>query len=160
MAFSWFPEDESESPNSSQSVAYFNSRILYANGEPVLSVKELSKDLGVLEGEPKRLAFAARLMLETSQFGKGIELLGKAVALDKNTATLWEELGDSLSSSGNHENAIVAYEQYRNAMPEKIDILRKIGDSYLALGQLEAAKNAYEILLDHKRKNSRTTIKR
>ncbi|MDA8162348.1 MAG: DUF115 domain-containing protein [Desulfobacteraceae bacterium] len=140
--------------------AYFNSRILYANGEPVLSVKELSKDLGVLEGEPKRLAFAARLMLETSQFGKGIELLGKAVALDKNTATLWEELGDSLSSSGNHENAIVAYEQYRNAMPEKIDILRKIGDSYLALGQLEAAKNAYEILLDHKRKNSRTTIKR
>ena len=41
------------------------------------------------------------------------------------------------------DDAIAAYEQCFMALPERLGLLKKIGDCYLALGQMEAAREAY-----------------
>ena len=97
---------------------------------------------------PTWLTFSARLLIETGQFDEGIERLQQAVALDANQAVLWEELGDTLFDQNDYTSAAMAYEKCYVALPDKIDVLRKFGDSYFHLGQAEAAKTAYQAVLD------------
>ena len=78
------------------------------------------------------------------QFQEGIEHLKKAVSLDRSQAAHWEEIGDTMVQSEMREEAISAYEQCFLALPGNTGLLKKIGDCYLALNQLEAARAAYE----------------
>ena len=73
----------------------------------------------------------------------GITHLKKAVQLDRNYAQFWENMGDNLCRNGQMDAAIAAYEQCFMALPERLGLLGKIGDCYLELGQMEAAKEAY-----------------
>jgi tetratricopeptide (TPR) repeat protein len=52
-------------------------------------------------------------------------------------------MGDNLHRNGQSDAAIAAYEQCFIALPEHLGLLKKIGDCYLALGQMEAAREAY-----------------
>jgi Tfp pilus assembly protein PilF len=76
-------------------------------------------------------------------YASGIMHLKKAVESDRTYAPCWENMGDNLCRNGQIDAAIFAYEQCFMALPEHLGLLRKIGDCYLALGQLEAAKEAY-----------------
>ena len=80
------------------------------------------------------------------QFEQGIKHLHKAVAIDKTYAGYWEKIGDLLHKSGQHPEALAAYEQCYVALPENINLLKKIGDCYMAMNQPEAAKEAYQSL--------------
>jgi tetratricopeptide (TPR) repeat protein len=73
----------------------------------------------------------------------GITHLKKAVEYDRNYAHFWENMGDNLCRTGQIDAAITAYEQCFMALPEHLGLLKKIGDCYLALGQIEAAREAY-----------------
>lgn len=74
---------------------------------------------------------------------RAIAALGRAVALDRSLARHWEELGDLLLGLQQSADALAAYEQCFSAQPEWLHLLKKIGECYLAMGQLEAAREAY-----------------
>ena len=81
--------------------------------------------------------FAMRL------YPQGIAHLEMAVSLDGVYAVHWEEIGDTLFAAGQHAEAITAYEKCFTCLPERINLIKKIGDCYLASDQLEAAREAY-----------------
>lgn len=76
----------------------------------------------------------------------GITALDRAVALDRNYAAHWEGIGDTLMAASQPDDALAAYEKCFIALPERIDLLKKMGDCYLALDQPEAAREAYSQL--------------
>jgi tetratricopeptide (TPR) repeat protein len=73
--------------------------------------------------------------------------LTNAVSLDRSLARHWEELGDLFLSSQQAGNALAAYEQCFTAQPEWFHLLKKMGNCYLAMDQLEAAREAFRIYL-------------
>ena len=77
------------------------------------------------------------------QYPQGIAHLDKAVSLDSAYVIYWEDIGDSLAESGQHEDALAAYERCFTILPERIHLLKKIGDCYMASGKLNAAREAY-----------------
>ncbi len=77
------------------------------------------------------------------QYPQGIIHLDKAVSLEGAYAVYWEEIGDSLADGAQHEDALAAYERCFTILPDRVHLLKKIGDCYVAAGQLEAAKEAY-----------------
>jgi len=82
----------------------------------------------------------------TGDFNGAIEALNKAIKLDTKFAAYWETIGDSLQSANQNEDAIIAYENCFLHQPDNINLLKKIGDCYMATDQLEAAKAAYQQL--------------
>ncbi len=79
-------------------------------------------------------------------YTNGIAILNQAVAVDVKFAGYWETIGDQLQEAGQQDDAILAYEKCFYYQPENILLLKKIGDCYMAMDQLEAAKAAYEHL--------------
>lgn len=127
---------------------YLSARLAYLKNDPESAAFGLEKDISYCKGSAKRLSFAARVFLETGRFDEGIRCLKDAIVLDKNAATLWEELGDLLMSLNNYEDAISAFEQYLLVFNNSVEGLKKLGDCYTALGRLEAAKTAYQTALE------------
>lgn len=82
-------------------------------------------------------------LFELGQFEQGITHLQQAVALDKSFGRHWEEIGDSLLESGQYQDALVAYESCFLALPDHLLVLKKMGDCYHSLDQLEAAHASY-----------------
>ncbi|MGV1099870.1 6-hydroxymethylpterin diphosphokinase MptE-like protein [Thiovibrio sp. JS02] len=76
-------------------------------------------------------------------FPNGIATLNRAIEIDRAAAAYWEQIGDSLQAAGQNDDAVAAYERCYLHLPEKINLLKKIGDCYMATGKLEAAKEAY-----------------
>jgi tetratricopeptide (TPR) repeat protein len=85
----------------------------------------------------------ADVFFTLENYPSGITHLKKAVQLDRNYAQFWENMGDNLRRNGQIDTAIAAYEQCFMVLPERLELLGKIGDCYLALGQMEAAREAY-----------------
>ncbi|HIJ90242.1 MAG: DUF115 domain-containing protein [Desulfobulbaceae bacterium] len=79
-------------------------------------------------------------------FDRAVAALGRAVALDHSLAGHWEEFGDLLLGGQQPADALAAYRQYFIVRPEQLHVLKKIGDCYLAMDQLEAAHEAYRQL--------------
>jgi Tfp pilus assembly protein PilF len=88
-------------------------------------------------------AMQAELFFESQTFESGVASLNAAVSLDASHGRLWEVLGDKLFVQEQYTDALAAYEQLFNLTPERGDLLRKIGDCYLALDQPEAAREIY-----------------
>ncbi len=82
----------------------------------------------------------------TGDFNNAIEALNIAIDVDIKFAAYWETIGDSLQADGQHEDALIAYEKCFINLPDNINLLKKMGDSYMATDQLEAAKTAYQQL--------------
>jgi Flp pilus assembly protein TadD len=128
-------------------IHYLKACCLSAADDRTSALKEMD---AALENEPQNarwLAFAARLLLESGRFDEGFERLREAVAIDPQTALLWEEVGDHLLSSGDCSSASVAYEHCFVALPNRTDVLRKIGDCYLFNREAQPARAAYEAVL-------------
>jgi tetratricopeptide (TPR) repeat protein len=77
-------------------------------------------------------------------FEAGLEVLKKAVDLDKSYAVYWDNIGDTLQDQKDYNGAIMAYERYFTALPEQVEALKKIGDCYKKLGDLDAAYESYQ----------------
>lgn len=83
------------------------------------------------------------VLFAQNEFDKGIGHLNRAVALNRNYAKYWENIGDNLQETGQAADAVSAYEQCFTALPEHIVVLKKIGDCYQLMEQYEAAAEAY-----------------
>ncbi len=112
------------------------------------AVKSFHQVLEIFPDNPENHIHLTEAFFSKGDFDQGLGHLNKAVQLDKNYAKYWEEIGDQSQKDGNHQDAIAAYEQYLMALPQNILILRKIGDSYRAMGQLEDAQKIYTLLKD------------
>ncbi len=99
---------------------------------------------------PEINSMLARLLLTTGHYDQGLAALNEAVKMDPSQALLWEEIGDALSDSGDFSGAIAAYEQCFLALPDKMDMLWKMGDNYLRTEKNEAAREAYMSALKKK----------
>ena len=92
-------------------------------------------------------------------FALTVHSLDQAVGLDRQYARYWETIGDNLRCADLLADAIKSYEKCFLAMPEAVGLLKKIGDCYLAMDQLEAAREAYRIYQDKIGGNEAKTIK-
>lgn len=101
----------------------------------------------------------ARFLLETGNQDDGLACLDEAVKLDSQMAVLWEEIGDNLLQSNDYNSALIAYEKCLTALPDRVEVLIKIGDIYYTGGQKQVAAVAYEGVLskypDHKHATER-----
>ena len=100
-----------------------------------MTYSSLDEDLYILTVET---------LFKVGDFNGAIDVIKQAIKLDKKFAVYWETIGESLQTVGQNEEAIIAYEQCYIHLPDKIDLIKKIGDCYMATDQLEAAKVAYE----------------
>lgn len=122
---------------------YAQGCILTATDEFAAASQALEKALALT---PDNAAFNIAMVsvkFATGDFANGIIFLQNATNIDKSYAGYWEQLGDSLLAAKQHADAILAYEQYCFALPTHPDILKKIGECYLALGKNEAALEAF-----------------
>ncbi|RLC16081.1 MAG: hypothetical protein DRH93_19045, partial [Deltaproteobacteria bacterium] len=108
---------------------------------------ELKKELGIiLKKELGKIKSDLDALFAAGDFNGAIEALNNAIKVDINFAAYWETIGNTLQSAGQNEDAILAYEKCFTHMPDNINLLKKIGDCYMATDQLEAAKAAYQQL--------------
>jgi Tfp pilus assembly protein PilF len=82
------------------------------------------------------------------KFEVGIHYLQHAIQLDAKCAVLWERIGDRLLAKEQPANAVSAYEQCFLHFPEKLELLKKIGECYLAIGNYDAARQALQFFRD------------
>jgi tetratricopeptide (TPR) repeat protein len=76
-------------------------------------------------------------------YRRGVAALQAAVRLDRSNARLWELIGDRMNEAGGLTDAVAAWEQCFLALPERVELLRKMGDAYRKLDRTEAAEEAY-----------------
>jgi len=107
------------------------------------AIESLQTALTCTPDRPELHVSIADVFFTLENYASGITHLKKAVECDRNYAQFWENMGDNLCRTGQLDAAIAAYEQCFIVLPERLGLLRKIGDCYLALGQMEAAKEAY-----------------
>lgn len=133
----------------------FNARKLIYEKNHNEAIAAVSAALKAIPREGQWLALLARLFIETGRYEKGIQKLSEAVSLDPSTAVLWEELGDILQAQQDYANAISAYEHCFLALPDRLNVLAKMGEAYLRNQQPEAAAAAFAALLSKDADNAR-----
>ncbi|MDD5759119.1 MAG: DUF115 domain-containing protein [Desulfobulbaceae bacterium] len=107
------------------------------------ALAEFEHAAAVAPNEPRFQIAIFEAAFNCLDFDRAIAALGLAVTLDRSLAGHWEELGDLLLSVPRPSDALAAYEQCFAVQPEQVRLLKKIGDCYLAMNQLEAAREAY-----------------
>ncbi|MFA6900812.1 MAG: 6-hydroxymethylpterin diphosphokinase MptE-like protein [Desulfurivibrionaceae bacterium] len=103
----------------------------------------ISQAIALQPDNPEFHASMVSVFFELGDYGAGLTHLKEAVKIDRTYASNWEEIGDSLFQGGQHDDALAAYEQCLIALPDHLVLLKKMGDCYMALEQLEAAEAAY-----------------
>ena len=124
----------------------FQGNLLVSEKDFAGAVESFGKALALSPDNPDLHIFFMDALFAQGDFTRGINHLRKAVELDRNFAQYWENMGDNLQKAGQIDDAVSAYEQCFMALPENIALLKKMGDCYLAMGQPEGAKEAYEQL--------------
>jgi Tfp pilus assembly protein PilF len=132
----------------------YMSQIFENNGKLLLKEKKYSDALANFQNAIKLSPFNDELhfiiidtYFVTKDFNGAIEAITKAIGIDKKFAAYWETIGDSLRDGDQYEDAILAYERCFTYIPENINLLKKIGDCYMATDQLDAAKASFEQLI-------------
>jgi Tfp pilus assembly protein PilF len=120
--------------------------MLLGGNDHVGAIESFQAALTCAPDRPDLYVSIADVYFTLTDYDTGIAYLQKAVACDRHYAQYWENMGNNLCRTGQIDAAVVAYEQCFMALPERLEVLKKIGDCYLELGQLEAAKEAYEQL--------------
>jgi hypothetical protein len=121
------------------------ANLLSVQGRPEEGLDVVETALSMCRNKnPQWLALSARLLIEAGRADEGISKLDEAVALDPQTAVLWEEIGDALAAGRDYDGALAAYEKCLSALPGRLDSMKKIGDCYAAAGHPEAARMAYD----------------
>ncbi len=123
-------------------------KFYYASGQNNKILLFLDKLLEKKPSDENYLILKSKFFLENGYFYEGIAFLQSAVLLNPKTAILWEEIGDLLLYQKNFNEAIIAYENCLKAMPQKYDLFIKLGDAYFMAGFTDAAKYAYETVLN------------
>ncbi len=124
----------------------YHGNLLVSENDFAGAVESFSKALAFSPNNPDLHIFIMDALFSQEEFTHGINHLKKAVELDRAYAQYWENMGDNLQKAGQIDDAVSAYEQCFIALPENVGLLKKMGDCYLAMGQPEAAQEAYKQL--------------
>ena len=92
---------------------------------------------------PETYILLADLYFAVQDFDKGVQYVSKATELDKAYGVYWKNMGENLKAAEDWEGAALAFEQYFLALPENIIAIKEIGDCHAAMGDIDAAKEAY-----------------
>jgi tetratricopeptide (TPR) repeat protein len=126
---------------------YFSyGKILKGEEKYQKALKNFHKLLLILPDNPEVHINMADIYFAIKDFDSGLQSLKTAVGLDKKYAVYWYNMGKNLQSQNDYNGAVLAYEQYFIALPEKIAVLKDIGDCHAKLGNLDAAREAYQQL--------------
>ena len=98
-------------------------------------------------------AAAALYFIHSGSPERGVTLLSEVVSLDPVYGYLWAELGEELLNDDDPQSALAAFEKAFLSLPQNYDMLIKIGECYQRSGMKEAARAAYEAVLQKKPKN-------
>ena len=96
---------------------------------------------------PDLLAHGARLLFDSGYFEDASRMVRLAANSDPVFATIWEDMGDVFYERKDDPRALDCYEQCFSVLPERLEVLRKIGDLYRRMGKMESAIMAYEAVL-------------
>ncbi|HIJ79501.1 MAG: DUF115 domain-containing protein [Desulfobulbaceae bacterium] len=131
-----------------QLVSFYHlyANLLYLEKDFTGTLEMYSKIIKMAPDNPEIQIQITDILFTLGEYTQGIKHLKRAVELNKSYAKYWENLGDHLEKTDQYHEALTAYEQCLIALPEHSDLLKKIGDCYLATNQPEAAKEAYEAL--------------
>ena len=129
-------------PQQAAEFYFYNGQLLAAEQKISSAIESYEKALAFFPMPDVHISLSD-LLFTQGNFDNGIEHLQKAVQLDRSYAKFWENIGDNLQIGGQTGDAILAYEQCFTTLPENIELLKKMGDCYLALDQPEAAHEAY-----------------
>lgn len=124
-------------------IFHFNGLLLSSSGNHAAALENASQAVSLDPGNAQYLLQLADSYFFQNDFVLGTIQLERAIQLDTICARHWETVGDRMQSAGQPKNAISAFESCYLHMPDNIDLLKKIGDCYLALGDLEPAKEAF-----------------
>lgn len=122
---------------------HLKGELFFTEKDYKLSIASINRALTYAPEAGDYFFLLSRAYFHISDFDNGIANLNKAIAQDVGYAGHWEIIGDMLYEAGDHSSAIYAYEQCFLHLPDRLDIIKKIGDCYYASGQLEAAQEAY-----------------
>jgi len=101
------------------------------------------KSLEISKDNPEYHIMLTDVLFAQDNFVDGIKHLEQAVKISRTYAKYWNNIGDNLFASKQYQNAIYAYEQGFIALPENIDLLRKLGECYQQMGEHEAATESF-----------------
>ncbi len=118
---------------------------LIAQTETVAAAEAFAAAIALTPDAPDLHLSLATTAFAVNDFTNGVRSLNRAVSLAPHYAGYWEKLGDDLLGKELPADAITAYEKCFLALPAEIGLLKKIGACYLAMGQQEAAMEAYRI---------------
>lgn len=120
-------------------------KALVAKAENFAAVQAFAAAIALAPEVPDLYLAHATAAFAGNDFDAGVRSLNRAVELDRQYAVYWGKLGDDLFAKGLPGDAVAAYEKCFMNLPAEINLLKKIGDCYLAMGQNEAALEAYRI---------------
>lgn len=118
-------------------------RLLFNRDEKEKALIQFEKALSLSGDDPDLFILCAEGYFSCGIIDKGVERLESAVRMDRSYAVCWENIGDNLQGENRYGDAIAAYERCFTSTPENMVVLKKMGDCYLADGQLESAREAY-----------------
>lgn len=130
-------------PEQQASLWRYQGQLRVRRGEFVGAAASLTEALSLTKDDPALHVQLADAFFAVENFVQGVAQLDEAVRLDNSCAQYWENMGDNLFQAGKPEDAVAAFERCLLAQPERIDLIKKIGDCYSATDQLEAALEAY-----------------
>ncbi len=107
------------------------------------ALRHFHQALSVMPDDTDIYITLADIYFALEDFDSGLKYLKKAVSIDKKYAVYWYNMGKNLQSQQDYNGAILAYEHYFIALPEKLTTLKDIGDCHTKLGNMEAAQEAY-----------------
>jgi len=110
------------------------------------ALEHFHQELSIIPDNPDTYITLVDVYFVLEDFDSGLKYLKAAVDLDKKYAVYWYNMGKNLFAQNDFNGAVIAYENYFKALPENHAVLKEIGDCYQALGQLEAAREAYQQL--------------
>lgn len=127
-------------------VHFGQGQLLFAQQNFPAALAEFEQAVCFSPDDPRFHVAIFEAAFNGQDFDRAVSALGRAVSLNHSLAGHWEELGDLLVSLQQPADALAAYERCFAAQPEQLHVLKKIGDCYQAMNQLEAAYEAYRQL--------------
>src|SRR5262249_1488403 len=88
-------------------------------------------------------------LFHLQRYEESLAAYDRALALDSESAYLWENKGDSFEALGRHEEALAAYERALALEPDDAGVWRAKAQPLQRLGRLDEAISAANYLIDH-----------
>ena len=105
---------------------------------------EWCQNLSEIEPENADIYFKmADLFYSMNDLDMTLIFLKKSIAFEPAYIEAWYNLGDDLQGAQLYDKAMKVFEQGFITMPQQVNFLKKMGDCYSAMGETEAAQEAY-----------------